>query len=85
MTAREIVTVCSDKGCEHKRLIVSGGLLTAPPLKVFLVSAPGEGRVWRRLSDEEVKAVLDGGEREKIQDRVRQSLGKAAGRLREVL
>lgn len=40
---------CSDRGCEHVRRIVSGGQLTADPVKVMLVSAPGQGRVWRRL------------------------------------
>jgi len=49
---RKIVR-CADKGCEHERLIVNGGKLTAPPLKVVLVSTPGEGRVWRRLAPED--------------------------------
>lgn len=40
---------CSDRGCEHDRLIINGGLLTADPLRVILVSTPGDGHVWRRL------------------------------------
>jgi hypothetical protein len=53
VTAHEAVTKCSGLGCEHERLIVNGGILTAPPLKIFLVSEPGTGRVWRRLTDAE--------------------------------
>jgi hypothetical protein len=55
VTVHEIETVCSDKGCRHKRMVVNGGQLTAPPLKVVLVSEPGEGRVWRRLTTEETR------------------------------
>lgn len=40
---------CSDRGCEHQRLIVNGAQLTTTPLKIVLVSVPGEGRVWRTL------------------------------------
>lgn len=54
VTVYRKVVRCSDKGCEHERLIVSGGQLTAPPLKVVLVSEPGVGRVWRRLDPAEV-------------------------------
>jgi hypothetical protein len=49
ITAHEIVTKCSDKGCEHERLVVNGAQLKRPPLKVVLVSEPGTGRVWRTL------------------------------------
>jgi hypothetical protein len=57
VTVHEIETVCSDKGCKHKRRVVNGGKLTAPPLKVLLVSEPGVGRVWRRLSPQETAEV----------------------------
>jgi hypothetical protein len=53
VTANKAVVRCSDRGCEHERLIVNGGKLTAPPLKVVLVSTQDEGRVWRRLPAEE--------------------------------
>lgn len=49
---------CSDKGCEHDRTIVNGGRLTLPPLKVMLVSEPGEGRIWRRLTEAEIADVM---------------------------
>jgi hypothetical protein len=55
VTAHKIVTRCSDKGCEHERLIVNGCLLNVPPLKVYLVSEPGAGRIWRRLTDSEAR------------------------------
>jgi hypothetical protein len=53
VTAYKTVVRCSDRGCEHERLLVNGGQLTAAPLKVLLVSAPGEGRIWRRLPADE--------------------------------
>jgi hypothetical protein len=49
VTAYKTTVRCSDKGCNHERVLVNGGQLTGPPLKVVLVSAPGEGRIWRRL------------------------------------
>ena len=55
VTAHEIVTRCSDEGCEHERLIVNGAILSAPPLKVFLISEPGAGRIWRKLSADEAR------------------------------
>lgn len=58
VTVHEVETVCSDLGCAHKRMVVNGGKLTAPPLKIVLVSEPGEGRVWRRLDPAETRAVL---------------------------
>ena len=30
--------------------IVNGGLLNVPPLKIYLASEPGAGRIWRRLT-----------------------------------
>jgi hypothetical protein len=52
---------CSDGGCTqlHTRRVVNGGQLTAPPLKVVLVSEPGAGRIWRRLTDAETAALTD--------------------------
>lgn len=41
---------CSDLGCEHERLMINGGRLTAPPLKVILISEPGRGRIWQVLA-----------------------------------
>ena len=58
LTGRKIVTRCSDLGCEHERVIINGAMLTTPPLKVVLVSEPGEGRVWRTLSRDEVAALV---------------------------
>jgi hypothetical protein len=54
LTAHKAVVRCSDKGCEHERLLVNGCQLTAPPLKVVLVSTQAEGRVWRRVHDVQV-------------------------------
>ncbi len=55
VTAHMIVTKCSDRGCEHERLIVNGGQLVmgTRPLKIYLASEPGAGRIWRRLTDTE--------------------------------
>ena len=53
VTAHKITKPCTDKGCEHERLIVNGGLLNVPPLKIYLASEPGTGRIWRRLTDTE--------------------------------
>jgi hypothetical protein len=55
ITAHKAVARCADKGCEHERLIVNGGLLNVPPLKIYLVSEPGMGRIWRRLTGAEAK------------------------------
>jgi len=63
LTGKQVVTRCSDKGCEHERVIINGALLTAPPLKVVLVSEPGAGRVWRTLVAAEVAALIPDPER----------------------
>lgn len=55
LTAHKAVVRCSDKGCEHERLMINGGKLSAPPLKVILISEPGHGRIWRRLTDDEAR------------------------------
>lgn len=64
LTGRNVPTYCSDGGCDrpHDRLLLNGARLTAPPLKVVLVSAPGEGRTWRTLAPAEVAALMPGGE-----------------------
>lgn len=53
VTAHKITKPCSDKGCNHEHLIVNGGLLNVPPLKIYLASEPGAGRIWRRLTPAE--------------------------------
>jgi len=55
VTAHMIVTRCSDKGCKHERLIVNGGqlIMGTRPLKIYLASEPGTGRIWRRLTQAE--------------------------------
>ena len=53
VTAHKIVSKCSDLGCDHERLIVNGARLLVPPLKIFLVSEPGAGRIWRKLTAEQ--------------------------------
>ena len=58
LTAEKVTTRCPDLGCEHERLVVNGALLKAPPLKVVLVSSPGEGRTWQTLCPAEVAALL---------------------------
>lgn len=60
LTGKQVTTRCSDKGCEHERVILNGAMLTAPPLKVVLVSEPGRGRVWRTLVAAEVAALIPG-------------------------
>ncbi len=56
LTGNEVRVRCSDGGCTdlHRRLLINGAFLSGEPLKVVLVSAPGEGRVWRRLTVAEV-------------------------------
>jgi len=57
LTGKQVTTRCSDLGCEHDRVIVNGAFLTSLPLKVVLVSAPGQGRIWRALTADEVASV----------------------------
>jgi hypothetical protein len=56
VTAHKAVTTCADKGCTHERLIVNGCLLEVAPMKIMLVSEPGTGRIWRRLTEAEAEA-----------------------------
>lgn len=55
LTVNDIYVRCSDGVCNelHRRRLVNGCQLTAPPLKVVLASTQADGRVWRRLTDEE--------------------------------
>jgi hypothetical protein len=57
LTGNEVEVPCSDRGCLHKRLLVNGCQLLDAPRKVVLVSAPGDGRVWQRLTREEIVAI----------------------------
>lgn len=43
------------EGRKHKVMLVNGGILTAPPLKILLVAEPGNGRIWRKLTDAEAR------------------------------
>lgn len=61
VTVHWVELTCPDQDCRHdrhERLVVNGGQLTAPPLKVVLVSEPGAGRVWRRLTEQEAAPLL---------------------------
>lgn len=62
ITVHQVSRRCSDGGCDqlHHRMVINGCQLTRPPLKVVEVSRPGAGRTWRRLSDEEIAALLAG-------------------------
>lgn len=59
VTADNIPTRCTDGGCTdlHDRVVVNGGKLTAPPLRVSLVS--GDGSAWRPLTPAEVAELAD--------------------------
>lgn len=60
VTVSDVESPCPDTACRHAstRRIVSGSILTRPPLKVVLVSSPGAGRVWRRLTAAEAADLL---------------------------
>jgi hypothetical protein len=58
VTASVVRSQCSDRGCWHERPVINGGLLAGDPLKVVLVSSPGEGRVWRTLTADEVAELI---------------------------
>jgi hypothetical protein len=53
LTGNVVRIHCSDRVCSelHERLLVNGATLTAPPLKVVLVSTQPDGYLWRRLPD----------------------------------
>lgn len=58
VTASIVRRQCSDLGCWHETPEVNGALLIGAPLKVVLVSSPGEGRVWRTLAPAEVAELM---------------------------
>jgi hypothetical protein len=49
---------CSDRVCDelHTRTVVTGGQLTAPPLKIYLVSEPG---AWQRADLATITGTAD--------------------------
>lgn len=49
---------CGQEGCDGRRFVLNGALLTTPPLKVVLISSPGEGRVWRTLTAADVAGLM---------------------------
>ena len=49
VTVHVITTRCPDKGCEHERMVVNGAMLTSLPLKVQLLSVPGQAIERRTL------------------------------------
>jgi hypothetical protein len=57
LTGNHVEIACSDRGCLHKRLNINGCQLTADPLKVMLVATPTLGRVWRRMTAEDLAQV----------------------------
>lgn len=59
VTVHNVPTYCSDGLCDqpHDRIVVNGCQLNTPPMKVFLVSEPGAGRIWRRLTPGEVASI----------------------------
>jgi hypothetical protein len=59
LTGKTVRVPCSDRGCLHDRLLINGGQLTTPPRKVLLVSTPDGGRVWQRLTGDQLTAVLE--------------------------
>lgn len=59
LTAHYVDTRCSDRACNqpHRRLLINGCRLTAPPTRIRLVSAPGRGRIWQRITYEQAIAL----------------------------
>lgn len=56
ITAHKAVTRCSDRGCEHERLLIDGANLTRLPLKIQLLSEPGREVARRTLTPSEAIA-----------------------------
>lgn len=50
ITAHKTVSRCSDLGCEHERTLIDGAQLTRLPLKIQLLSEPGETVTRRTLA-----------------------------------
>lgn len=61
VTVRQEKIHCSDRVCDelHPRTVVTGGQLTAPPLKAYLVSEPGTGRIWERVNLAAITGTAD--------------------------
>jgi len=57
LTVHDVQVRCSDRGCLHTRTLINGCQLTEPPRKVVLVSTPEDGRIWQRMTAEEVAGV----------------------------
>ncbi len=60
LTGNVVEVPCSDRGCLHERTLINGCHLTADPRKVLLASTQADGRVWRRLTADELAARLGG-------------------------
>jgi len=60
LTAHVVETPCSDRGCLHKRTLINGCQLVDEPRKVVLVSTQDAGRVWIRLTADELAARIGG-------------------------
>ncbi len=60
LTGHWVKQHCADGGCSklHDRLLINGAILATQPLKVVLVSKPGDGRVWQRLTADEIAEVM---------------------------
>lgn len=56
LTASVITSRCSDLGCEHKRTLIRGAMLTVLPMKIQLLSEPGEATARRTLDRDEALA-----------------------------
>lgn len=56
VTAHKIMAPCEDPACLHERVIVNGAQLTRLPLKVQLLSVPGEAVERRTLTTAEALA-----------------------------
>lgn len=55
LTGHQVTVRCSDRGCEHERLMIDGAQADGPPLKVLLISEPGRGRIWQPLSADQAQ------------------------------
>jgi hypothetical protein len=60
VTVTDVEFRCSDRVCTklHSRRVVNGAFLAGNPLKIMVVSRPGEGRIWRRATPAETAGLL---------------------------
>ena len=59
LTVHEVEKPCTDARCPvvaHRTMEHNGCFLPEPPRKIMLVSAPGRGRVWERVTYEQAIA-----------------------------